>query len=118
MTSMLRNLTRGVVRACYSSLLRMPGKSGNMQQSKCLSFKSSLPNSSVYGHAETSGYTLFGNSLKLCVIQPCRTKARGHTYQPSVLKRIRKHGWHARLKSKSGIKVILRRMLKGRKILA
>ncbi|XP_032992485.1 39S ribosomal protein L34, mitochondrial [Lacerta agilis] len=49
--------------------------------------------------------------------QQIRTKARGNEYQPSNLKRKHKHGWIKRIRTRSGIEVILRRMLKGRKSL-
>ncbi|XP_006017597.1 39S ribosomal protein L34, mitochondrial [Alligator sinensis] len=49
---------------------------------------------------------------------PARTKARGNEYQPNNLKRKRTHGWMKRIRTASGIEVILRRMLKGRKSLS
>nr|XP_056723571.1 39S ribosomal protein L34, mitochondrial [Euleptes europaea] len=49
--------------------------------------------------------------------QQIRTKARGNEYQPSNIKRKHKHGWIKRIRTPSGIEVILRRMLKGRKSL-
>ncbi|XP_061456958.1 large ribosomal subunit protein bL34m isoform X2 [Rhineura floridana] len=49
--------------------------------------------------------------------QQFRAKARGNEYQPSNLKRKHKHGWIRRIRSASGIEVILRRLLKGRKSL-
>nr|XP_012610968.1 39S ribosomal protein L34, mitochondrial [Microcebus murinus]XP_012610969.1 39S ribosomal protein L34, mitochondrial [Microcebus murinus]XP_020140098.1 39S ribosomal protein L34, mitochondrial [Microcebus murinus]XP_020140099.1 39S ribosomal protein L34, mitochondrial [Microcebus murinus] len=50
--------------------------------------------------------------------QQARGKARGNEYQPSNIKRKRKHGWVRRLSTPAGIQVILRRMLKGRKSLS
>jgi len=37
------------------------------------------------------------------------------TYQPKKVKRMRKHGFLVRMRTKGGIKVIKRRILKGRK---
>ncbi|XP_025026661.1 39S ribosomal protein L34, mitochondrial [Python bivittatus] len=49
--------------------------------------------------------------------QQIRQKSRGNEYQPSNIKRKHKHGWIKRIRTASGIEVILRRMLKGRKSL-
>ncbi|XP_008578776.1 PREDICTED: 39S ribosomal protein L34, mitochondrial [Galeopterus variegatus] len=50
--------------------------------------------------------------------QQARGKARGNEYQPSNIKRKRKHGWLRRLGTPAGVQVVLRRMLKGRKSLS
>ncbi|XP_065132355.1 large ribosomal subunit protein bL34m [Paramisgurnus dabryanus] len=49
--------------------------------------------------------------------QQVRTGKRGTEYQPNNIKRKRTHGWIKRISTPSGIEVILRRMLKGRKSL-
>ncbi|XP_068958160.1 large ribosomal subunit protein bL34m [Petaurus breviceps papuanus] len=57
-------------------------------------------------------------SLSPWCYQQVRSKARGNEYQPSNIKRKRKHGWIKRLSTPGGVQVILRRMLKGRKSLS
>ncbi|KAL7842555.1 hypothetical protein SRHO_G00242440 [Serrasalmus rhombeus] len=49
--------------------------------------------------------------------QQVRTGKRGTEYQPKNIKRKRTHGWIKRISTQSGIEVILRRMLKGRRSL-
>lgn len=50
--------------------------------------------------------------------QQTRGRTRGNEYQPSNIKRKHKHGWIRRLSTPSGVQVILRRLLKGRKSLS
>lgn len=52
------------------------------------------------------------------VQQQTRGRTRGNEYQPSNIKRKHKHGWIRRLSTPTGVQVILRRMLKGRKSLS
>ncbi|KAF8590934.1 hypothetical protein K439DRAFT_1381324, partial [Ramaria rubella] len=47
-----------------------------------------------------------------------RFGARGTEYQPSQRVRKRRHGFLARLRSKGGRKILLRRRAKGRKFLS
>lgn len=77
---------------------------------RCLSCFS--PASSTFSKSEhsVSSGTLIG-------WQPVRLKARGNEYQPSVRKRLTKHGYHKRMKTLGGIEVLWRRMLKGRTLL-
>ena len=59
--------------------------------------------------------TGFGVSSPMRI--PVRFVTYGREYQPNTLKRKRSFGFLARLKSKTGRKILLRRMLKGRKYL-
>ncbi|XP_076635922.1 mitochondrial ribosomal protein L34 [Colletes latitarsis] len=46
-----------------------------------------------------------------------RTKMRYHFPRPNELRRIKRHGWDARMATLGGRKIIMRRILKGRHVL-
>lgn len=77
---------------------------------RCLSCFS--PTTSTFSHSEH-----WVSSGSLIGWQPVRFKARGNEYQPSVRKRLTKHGYHKRMKTLGGIEILWRRMLKGRTLL-
>ncbi|CAG8535527.1 9906_t:CDS:2 [Funneliformis caledonium] len=80
----------------------------------------------------TNGFSPFGllnhQNFPSQIIPPSQTtnifgtqvrfRAYGREYQPSNLVRKRRHGFLARLKSKTGKKILARRRLKGRKYLS
>jgi large subunit ribosomal protein L34 len=49
---------------------------------------------------------------------PVRWTTYGQEYQPSSIRRRRKFGYLARLRSRGGRKILMRRIMKGRKYLA
>ena len=61
---------------------------------------------------ETVG--LRGVSAALEMLGQLRFKSRGNTYQPSMLKRKRRCGFLARLRTRTGRKILARRREKGR----
>nr|ABK21646.1 unknown [Picea sitchensis] len=50
-------------------------------------------------------------------LQSVRTNVRCYFPRPNEVKRVRRHGWKARLSTPNGQKIIMRRMLKGRFVL-
>uniref|UniRef100_A0A8C3T691 Large ribosomal subunit protein bL34m n=1 Tax=Chelydra serpentina TaxID=8475 RepID=A0A8C3T691_CHESE len=66
----------------------------------------------------TSQRDLVLKRLSRLVIQQIHTNARWNEYQPKKLKRKRTHGWIKRIRTPSGIEVIPRHMLKGKKSLS
>ncbi|XP_033211546.1 39S ribosomal protein L34, mitochondrial [Belonocnema kinseyi] len=53
-----------------------------------------------------------------CNLITIRTNIRYFFPRPNEVRRIRRHGWHARMATLGGRKVIMRRILKGRHVLA
>jgi len=47
-----------------------------------------------------------------------RNKMRYHFPHPNETKRIKKHGWNARMATLGGRKIIMRRILKGKHVLS
>ncbi|KAF8920000.1 ribosomal protein L34-domain-containing protein, partial [Mucidula mucida] len=62
--------------------------------------------------------TLSQSSPILGSLQQLRFVKYGTEYQPSQRKRKRRHGFLARLRSRTGRKILLRRQAKGRKYLS
>lgn len=67
--------------------------------------------------------SLFGAGLLMSVVRTCsmeftRGKVRCHFPKPSEVKRIRRHGWHARMSTPAGRRIIMNRILKGRHVLS
>lgn len=89
------------------SLYRMSWFSSVVSRGFSLSSAASLPGASF----------LLGRVFPIFQ-QPCRYNRRGMEYQPNNLQRKRKHGYLARLRTRSGRKILERRREKGRKFLS
>ncbi|XP_060823178.1 large ribosomal subunit protein bL34m [Bombus pascuorum] len=76
--------------------------------------------------------TLFSNACqtfpRLALLSPIitnpwslilsRTKIRHHFPRPNERRRIKRHGWDARMSTLSGRKILMRRILKGKYVLS
>ncbi|XP_014367446.1 39S ribosomal protein L34, mitochondrial [Papilio machaon] len=47
-----------------------------------------------------------------------RTKVRCYFPRPNEVRRVRRHGWNARISTPNGRRIIMRRLLKGRFVLS
>ncbi|XP_050350371.1 39S ribosomal protein L34, mitochondrial [Nymphalis io] len=47
-----------------------------------------------------------------------RTKVRCYFPRPNEVRRVRRHGWNARMSTPNGRRIIMRRFLKGRHVLS
>lgn len=125
----LRTLTRPATRVSFRTVPTATFARGisfaNQSNSNALTAHRAGASRVARESALTTGATLsrFGSALEqfggvlsipgLSAIQR-RFKSRGNTYQPSTLKRKRKFGFLARLKSRLGRKILVRRKEKGR----
>ncbi|XP_042300596.1 39S ribosomal protein L34, mitochondrial [Sceloporus undulatus] len=99
-------------------LIRQAAASSVISQRGIWTLFSSAWKPSLYFQEPLNALRSLPGSPALWGQQQIRTKTRGNEYQPSNIKRKHKHGWIKRIRTASGIEVILRRMLKGRKSLS
>ena len=106
-SSLLQNI-------CKMNLMQIKPLSSlakTMQNSVCVSSvlgrQCTFEKSNLLQPLGTSEYTI-----------PVRTNIRCHFPRPSEVKRIRRHGWKARMATPAGRRVLMRRILKGRHVLS
>nr|CAD7587999.1 unnamed protein product [Timema genevievae] len=51
-------------------------------------------------------------------LMPVRTKIRVYFPRPNERRRIKRHGWNARMSTPAGRKILMNRILKGKRILS
>ncbi|CCH61500.1 hypothetical protein TBLA_0E04470 [Henningerozyma blattae CBS 6284] len=78
----------------------------------CFSKSTALNSMSLLNKSLLINNNIIGNNKLM--IDSRRWKSRGNTYQPSTLKRKRKHGFLSRAKSYTMNKILKRRKAKGR----
>ncbi|KAK7205667.1 ribosomal protein L34-domain-containing protein [Myxozyma melibiosi] len=114
---------RGVTSACttstrlFSSVVCSPNSLASARSSLISPHARSLLNSSPSPSTTTPPSTtahLPPSLLSIAELGQRRWRARGNTYQPSTYKRKHRIGYLARMRSKSGRKIIARRKAKGR----
>ncbi|XP_027211766.2 uncharacterized protein mRpL34 [Penaeus vannamei] len=70
----------------------------------------------VFSVGGGAGSALLAPCLGLLGAVSGRTNVRNHFPRPSEVKRVKRHGWKARMATLSGRKVLMRRILKGRHV--
>ncbi|XP_046400236.1 39S ribosomal protein L34, mitochondrial [Ischnura elegans] len=62
--------------------------------------------------------SLFSKVINCFGITSVRNNIRIHFPKPDERKRVTRHGWHKRMATESGRKILMKRMLKGRHVLS